>query len=170
MKSIEKILVDIAALATLALSVVITTNIILRTFFASDVPDSVIIVRDLMVPAITLPLAAATAARAHVSVTFISDMFSPRARGVLIIAASCFGLIALMPLIYAAGREFLHNWSSGEFNMGVLNLPRWPANAVFLLGLAALWIRLLLNVFEDVGELRRTGEVSDQHQTEGEEV
>ena len=61
---------------------VITVNVIGRQLFGLAVPDIVIIVRELMIPTIVFPLAVATANRAHIAVTFVTDRMSPRARGV----------------------------------------------------------------------------------------
>ena len=68
--NLEKILLGLGALAVIALGVLITSNVIARALFASQVPDSVTMVRELMVAAILLPLAAAPAARAHAPVAF----------------------------------------------------------------------------------------------------
>ena len=104
---LEKILLGLGAAAVILLGILITTNVVARAVFASSVPDSVTMVRELMVAAILLPLAAATANRAHVSVAFISDRFSPRLRSWSIVLGSVMGMIALAALIYAGTREFL---------------------------------------------------------------
>ena len=54
--NLEKILLGLGALAVIALGVLITSNVIARALFASQVPDSVTMVRELMVAAILLPL------------------------------------------------------------------------------------------------------------------
>ena len=113
--NLEKILLSLGALAVIALGVLITSNVIARALFASQVPDSVTMVRELMVAAILLPLAAATAARAHVSVAFVTDRFPDRARSVLIVAGSAIGMLALAPLIYSGGREFFAVVEKGSF-------------------------------------------------------
>ena len=74
---LEKILLGLGAAAVILLGILITSNVVARAVFASSVPDSVTLVRELMVAAILLPLAAATANRAHVSVAFVSDRFGP---------------------------------------------------------------------------------------------
>ena len=68
MKAIERIMLEFAVVSTLALALAITANVIGRQFFGWSVPDIVIIVRELMIPTIVFPLAAATASRAHIAV------------------------------------------------------------------------------------------------------
>lgn len=167
MKAIERIMLEFAVVSALALALVITANVVGRQLFGWAVPDIVIIVRELMIPTIVFPLAAATAGRAHIAVTFVTDRMSPRARGLLIIMGWFVALLAMLPLIYASWRNLSGSWSSGEFYDGLLSLPRWPMKLAFLLGLIVMTIRLVLVAGHDISELRRTGTVLDgDHGTE----
>lgn len=168
MKAIERVMLEFAVVSTLALALAITANVAGRQFFGWSVPDIVIIVRELMIPTIILPLAAATANRAHIAVTFVTDRMSPGARGRLIIMGWFVALLAMLPLIYASWRNLSGSWASGEFYDGLLRIPRWPMKLVFLLGLITMAIRLILVAREDIAELRRTGTVSVASHTEEE--
>lgn len=159
--NLEKILLGLGALAVIMLGVLITSNVVARALFASSVPDSVTMVRELMVAAILLPLASATAARAHVSVAFITDRFPPQLRSWLIVMGTFVGLIALAPLIYAGGREFLSVWTKGSYYYGDLNLPKWPGLLLFVVGIAAAWLRLLELLVRDLRTVLSGKEVSD---------
>ena len=170
MKAIERIMLEFAVVSTLALALAITVNLAGRQLFGWSVPDIVIIVRELIIPTIILPLAAATANRAHIAVTFVTDRMSPRARGRLIVFGWFVALLAMLPLIYASWRNLSGSWSSGEFYDGLLSIPRWPMKLAFLLGLVMMTIRLVLVAREDLAELRRTGTVTTQSHTEEESV
>ncbi len=170
MKAIERIMLELAVVSALALALVITVNVLARAIFGWTVPDVVIIVRELMIPTIMLPLAAATANRAHIAVTFVTDRMSPATRGRMIILGWVIALIALVPLIYASGRDLTGSWVSGEFYDGQLGIPRWPMRAVFLLGLVVMWVRLAMIAGADLSELRRTGTVVEQDHSEEEAV
>jgi len=165
--NLEKILLALGALAVIALGLLITVNVVMRAGFSSAVPDSVTMVRELMVAAILLPLGAATAARAHVSVAFITDRFPARARSWLIVMGSVIGLLALAPLIYAGGRDFLSVWEKGSFYYGDLNLPKWPGRLLFVIGIAACWLRLLELAIRDTKTILAGGTVSDDQQHAG---
>lgn len=165
--NLEKILLGLGAAAVIGLGVMITSNVVTRAVFASQVPDSVTMVQELMIAAIILPLAAATAARAHVSVAFISDRFNPRFRSWLIVMGSIVGMLAIAPLIYAGGRDFLSVWQKGSFFYGDLNLPKWPGRLLFLIGLIATFARLLELTIRDIRTIRAGGEVSDEQQHAG---
>lgn len=164
---LEKILLALGAVAVIGLGVLITSNVIARAVFNSFIPDSVIMVRELMVAAIVLPLAAATAQRAHVSVAFLSDRFPPRLRSWLIVAGSLFGMIALAPLFYKGCLELIKVIERGSFFAGDLDLPKWPGLAFFVLGLGAAWLRLLELFVRDALTVARGGVVSDEQQHAG---
>ena len=151
---IENMLLYAAIAATAVLCLMITGNVVARALFNTSLPDSIVIVRELMVAAILLPLAAATADRAHVVVEFVADRFSPRIRAWLVIFGSVMGLVALAPLIYASLRELAHAIESGEYFFGDLELPLWPGRLVFLLGLSVCWLRLLVLVIQDISSVR----------------
>lgn len=167
MRLIERTLLDLSVLALIALGVVIFANVVMRAVLGSSVPDAIILVRELMVAAIILPMAAATAARSHVAVTFLSDRMPVRVRSRLIVMGHVIGLLALIPLIYASWRVTGQAWRSGEFYYGDLNLPRWPGIALFLIGLALMWVRLAILLVGDVAQLRR-GDIL--HDADGNEV
>lgn len=163
MRLVERTLLDLAVVALVALSAVIFGDVVLRVVAGSGIPDAIILVRELMVAAIVLPLAAATAARAHVAVTFISDRMPLALRGRLILAGHVFALLALLPLIYAAWRVLAQDWASGAFYQGDLNLPRWPGIALFLAGIVIMWVRIAIMLAADIREFRATGTITDEH-------
>jgi len=132
-----------------------------RSVFGTAIPDSVILVQELMVAAILLPLAATSAARAHVCVSFITDRMGPRTRSWLIVFGSVMGLLALTPLIYAGWREFSSTWSSGSYYFGDLSLPKWPGRLLFLLGMVACWLRLAELAIRDMRTIRAGSAVDD---------
>ena len=161
MRLIERTLLDLAVLALIALGVVIFANVAMRAVLGSSVPDAIILVRELMVAAIILPVAAATAARSHVAVTFLSDRLPVRRRSQLIVLGHVVGLLALAPLIYAAWRVTAQTYVSGEFYYGDLNLLRWPGVALFLAGLVLTWVRLAILLVGDLAQLRQGDAILD---------
>lgn len=166
MRVIERTLLDLAVLALIALAGVIFVNVGMRWLGGSGLPDAIILVRELMVAAVILPMAAATAARGHVAVTFFSDRMPAALRGRLVVLGHLVGVLALIPLIFAAWRVTSQVWTSGEFYYGDLNLPRWPGVALFLLGLALMWLRLVVMLLGDIGQLARGGVIRDDNGSE----
>lgn len=159
---LERLLLGLGALAVTLLGVLIAGNVVARAVFGTSFPDSVTMVRELMVAAILLPLAAATAGRAHVCVEFISDRMGARIKSWLIVLGSVIGMLALAPLLYAGWREFSSNWSSGSFYFGDLALPKWPGRLLFLIGIGACWLRLAELAIRDTRSILSGGVVEDK--------
>ncbi|MCE0503930.1 MULTISPECIES: TRAP transporter small permease [unclassified Roseivivax] len=166
LRRIERLLVDLSVLAVLGLGILITVTVILRAGFNAAVPDAIVIVRELMVAAIILPLAATTANRAHIVVEVFANRLPVRMRDLLVIFGSLFGLLALAPLIWAGWREVTSALSSGAYFYGDLNLPKWPGRVLFLAGVSICWIRLALMVAGDIRTIRRGETIlsADPHQ------
>ena len=159
LRRIERLLLDLAVFAVIGLGVLITASVLLRITVNSGIPDTIVIVRELMVVAIVLPLAVATLERAHIVVEFLSNKMPTRVQDWLIVGGSIFGLFALSPLIFAGWRETVHTIESGAFFFGQLNLPKWPGRVIFLIGISFCWLRLLLMVIGDIRSIRRCGSV-----------
>ncbi|MGH1460192.1 MAG: TRAP transporter small permease [Paracoccaceae bacterium] len=159
LRRIERLLLDLAVFAVIGLGVLITASVLLRITVNSGIPDTIVIVRELMVVAIVLPLAVATLERAHIVVEFLSNKMPTRVQDWLIVGGSIFGLFALSPLIFAGWRETVHTIESGAFFFGQLNLPKWPGRLIFLIGISFCWLRLLLMVIGDIRTIRSGGSV-----------
>ncbi|MAX51693.1 MAG: TRAP transporter small permease [Donghicola eburneus] len=159
LRRIERLLLDLAVFAVIGLGVLITASVLLRITVNSGIPDTIVIVRELMVVAIVLPLAVATLERAHIVVEFLSNKMPTRVQDWLIVGGSIFGLFALSPLIFAGWRETVHTIESGAFFFGQLNLPKWPGRVIFLIGISFCWLRLLLMVIGDIRTIRSGGSV-----------
>ncbi|MFW2544924.1 TRAP transporter small permease [Primorskyibacter sp. 2E107] len=162
LRRIERLLVDLSICAVLALGLLITANVLMRALFNSGIPDSTVIVAELMVAAVILPLAATTANRAHIAVEFVTNRLPVRIADGLIVFGSLFGLLALAPLIWAGGRETLGAIEKSSFFFGELMLPKWPGRAIFLVGMVICWLRLLVMIVADIRTLRRGERLSDQ--------
>ena len=154
LQRIEKLLLELAVFAVLLLGALITGSVLMRVFLNSGIPDSVVMVRELMVAAIVLPLAATSAARAHIVVEFLTNRLPERLQAWLVVFGTGFGVVALTPLIYASWNETLHALQSGAFYFGQLNLPKWPGYLIFLTGISFCWLRLLLLLIQDVKRIR----------------
>ncbi len=151
---IEKLLLDLAVIAVIGLGLLITTSVVLRVTLNSGVPDTIVMVRELMVAAIVLPLAATAAARGNIVVEVLSERLPYRAQDWLVVFGSVVGLFALAPLIWAGWNEAIHTFESGSFFFGQLSLPKWPGRMIFLVGVSLCWLRLLIQVAGDVASIR----------------
>lgn len=154
---IERLCIDVATAAIILLALMIFADVIALNLFKSSVPDAVIIVRELMVLAIIMPLAAATTQRAHIAVEFLTNMLPPRVVSYFTIFGTFFGVFALSPLIYSGGKELMHQINTGSAFYGDLNLPQWPGRLAFVVGISLCWLRLLVMAVGDIVTVWRGG-------------
>ncbi|KUP91979.1 TRAP transporter small permease [Tritonibacter horizontis] len=156
---IERIFVDVAAMAIILLGLLIFVDVVALNVFAAPVPDTIIIVRELMVIAIVLPLAAATLKRAHIAVEFVTNFLPARVVNWFVVFGSLFALLALSPLVYAGTKDLIHQWTTGSVFYGDLGLPQWPGRLAFVMGVGLTWLRLLVMLFQDSLTALRGGEI-----------
>lgn len=160
LRRLERIFVDIATASIILMALVIFADVVALNVFNGAIPDTIIIVRELMVLAIVMPLAAATSARAHISVEFLTNALPPRMVGWLTVFGTAFGVLALSPMLYAGGKEFLNQWHGGSAFYGDLNLPKWPGRFAFVLGIGLGWLRLVVLMCGDALTLLRGGDIA----------
>ncbi|MBU3029646.1 TRAP transporter small permease subunit [Paracoccus marinaquae] len=159
MRVIERTLLDLAVLATVMLCAVVVGNAV----FGSSTAAATGLVRDLMIATIMLPLAAASAARAHVAVTFLTDRLPHRPRGWLILFGHAVALLALLPLIHAGFAEVMRLGATTELPDVETGPARGPGIALFLAGLSLMWLRIAIMLVADLREFRATGTITDEH-------
>jgi TRAP-type C4-dicarboxylate transport system permease small subunit len=159
LRRIEKIFVDVATIAIILLAVIIFVDVIALNIFSTSVPDAVVIVRELMVVAIIMPLAAVTMQRANISVEFVTNNLPKRIVDWFIVFGSFFALFALTPLLFSAYRDLIHQLNTGSAFYGDLNLPQWPGRIAFCIGILLCWVRLLVMVIQDSYTILRHGSI-----------
>ena len=155
LRRIEKLLLDIACAAIVALGLLITASVLLRIVANGGIPDTVVMVTELMVAAIVLPLGAVIAARANIVVEALSQYLPGRVQDLLVILGGVLGLLALAPLIWAGWKEAHDALTGGGYFFGQLNLPKWPGRLLFLIGVGFCWLRLAVQVTRDIRTVRR---------------
>ncbi|GLQ05082.1 TRAP transporter small permease [Sneathiella chinensis] len=150
---LERGLLTISVICILAMGALITLNILTRTFFGWSFPDSVIIVRELMMGAVVLPLAYVTAGRAHIMVEVFTSRMSPGAQLWLNILSSAVGSLTLLPIVYGGYLDLTGVWEDEAYFFGDLGLPEWPGRLAFFLGYTFFVVRLVVLTLQDVREL-----------------
>lgn len=149
-KSLGTALDSIAATAVVLLCLLIVSNVISRQFLDSGVPDSTLLVKELMVPAILFPLASATANRAHVAIEFFAQHFPARLNFWIAVFSGLVGLLVAGVLLAAGWQELAENFSTGARYAGDFDLPKWPSRALFVLAILFFVLRLLEVLWQDL--------------------
>ena len=150
MGRVEKLFLDLGAFAIAIFCIYICVGILLRTFFASQVPDEVVIVGELMVAALILPLGFVAADRGFIAVELLTNRLPPIVQRWLNVLAVCVGLLATLPITYAAFHAAENALTSGNYFFGLLSLPEWPGRLAFFCGYIVFVLRLLDLLIHDL--------------------
>jgi len=142
----ERFLTSAAMLATGSLCVIVTTVVISRWFYQPVIPDDVHLVRELMIAVVLLPLASITARHKHIRVTVFTDWTSPNTIKTLSVFGDVVGLFFVGLLLWAGTRSLAGALESAEYHDGDIYFPTWIGFALYVTGLGACFLRLLLIV------------------------
>lgn len=141
---------SIAAVSVVLLCLLIVSNVISRQFLDSGVPDSTLLVKELMIPTILFPLASATANRAHVAIDFFAQYFPTRVNFWVAVFSGLVGLLVAAVLLVAGWQELVENFTSGAKYASDFDLPKWPSRAVFVLAIIFFVLRLGQVLWQDL--------------------
>lgn len=147
---IERALNTVAAVAIVLLCLLIVANVLSRQLLQSGVPDVIVLVRELMVPAILFPLASATSQRAHVAIEFLAQHFPDGLNRWIAVLAALVGLLISTALLLGGWFELWKTFKSGAHYAGDFQLPKWPSRALFVLAMAMFELRLLQTFLVDL--------------------
>lgn len=100
-------------------------------------------------------LAYAQQRRAHIRVELLYSQVGPRGKSFMeavthIVAFIFFALVAWQGYV-----ELLYSWEIRESTMGSVRFPLYPARSLLLLGVSLLLLRLVVDIVQDIGRLRR---------------
>ena len=150
MKRIEHLLDTVAAIAIVLLGLLITLNVVAREVIQTGVPDIIIMVKELMIAAILFPLAGATAARAHIAIEVIANLFPAGLNRWIAVFAALIGVLIASVLLLAGWMEFWKTFNSNAHYGGTFHWPKWPGRALFVVAIAFFQLRLLNVLWVDL--------------------
>ena len=147
---IEHLLDTVAAIAIVLLGLLITLNVVAREVIQTGVPDIIIMVKELMIAAILFPLAGATAARAHIAIEVIANLFPAGLNRWIAVFAALIGVLIASVLLLAGWMEFWKTFNSNAHYGGTFHWPKWPGRALFVVAIAFFQLRLLNVLWVDL--------------------
>ncbi|UYV38693.1 TRAP transporter small permease [Rhodobacteraceae bacterium D3-12] len=153
----------VAAVAVAGLTVLILTEIILRSVFSSSMLVTEELAGYLVSAAITLALAPTFHDGAMIRLTLISSRLRAGPQRILELILT---LVALVVALYWARyilRSVLKLFDRGSSSSGVIAFPLWLPEAIALFGVASLALVLLAHSLQLLTQGLDTGEGSNDH-------
>lgn len=146
----EFVLDTLGAIAVALLCLLIVVTVFAREALAIAVPDSIILVRELMVPAILFPLSAATSRRSHVAIDLFANHFPDALNRWIAAFAALVGIIIVATLVFAGWEQTVNNWTNGAHHGGELLIPKWISRAAYFIAFGFVLLRMIQIFFVDL--------------------
>ena len=143
LKKSEYLLDTLGAIAVALMCLLIFATVVAREAFAIAVPDSIILVRELMVPAILLPLSAATSKRAHVAIDLFANHFPDALNRWIAAFAALIGIVIVATLVIAGWQQFVNTWNNGAHHGGDLLIQKWISRGAYFVAFGFVLIRMI---------------------------
>jgi tripartite ATP-independent transporter DctM subunit len=155
---VEKVFGGLSAAVITFIMLLTTVDVILRYVFNSPLPGAYTLCEMLMVAAVYPAVAYVQQQKGHVRVDIIIDRLkgSPRISfelATLLLALVAFGIMCWQSGILAWGA-----WVSGDYDMGEIHYPFWPAKTVMTLGVGLLCLRFITDIKNYFLELKKSSE------------
>jgi TRAP-type C4-dicarboxylate transport system permease small subunit len=147
----ERGLHSISAFVILAMTLLITMDVILRYVFNRPIPGSYEISEALMVLIVFLALSYTQARKGHLRVLMVVYRMPPRVRTALELFALLFNLGILGLIAWQGGSMALIAWKTKSISMGIFGFPLWIPRGALFLGGVALSIRFMVDFAYEVG-------------------
>lgn len=142
----DRLLADVAGAALFGMMLLTVVSSAGRFLFSVPVPDMEAIAEMLLVAVVFLGLAYTQATRQHVEVTLFTDRLPARVIRKFVWFGCLVGLIGFAVLAYAMGIGAQRAYATGDAYLGVNQIVTWPARAIAVVGIAALIVRLSLDL------------------------
>lgn len=150
LRRVESALDALGACATVLLCILIVLTVFFREMLGFGLPDGIILVRELMVPAILFPLAVATSRRAHVSIEVIANHFPDTLNRWIAVLAALVGLTIVIAFAVGGWQQFARTLENGAHYGGDLFIPKWISRAAFVLAFFVVTLRMVQILWVDL--------------------
>lgn len=152
---VSRVLNIAAPIGVGVLMLLITGDVIGRSFFDHPIPGTLYISQYVLVSAVYCGLAYCAVLKGHVKIDLLVSRFSERARAVIGAVTGLISLVVFSLLVWSATLMTLSSWSGGEVSLDKLRLPAWPFRAVLVIGVVMLCLVLLIEIIHRIAKAVR---------------
>lgn len=139
-----------------AMMLLVTGDVLGRYLFNSPIHGTTEITEFMMVGLLYFTLAHTQALKAHIRVDMLVSLFSPRARLICEEITYFLGFILLALITWQSLVSAIQAWKIGETTFGLILFPLFPAKVLIPIGCFIVCLRLILDFFHGLRNLRKT--------------
>lgn len=131
-----------------------SVDVVLRYVFNSPITGSYTLCEMLMIGAVYPAIAYVQQQKAHVRVDILIDRLKGVPRITFELATLFMALAAYGIVCWQSGKLAWVAWVTGDFDMGEISIPFWPARAVMTLGFGLLCVRFITDIKDCIMHLK----------------
>lgn len=147
LSAIEDGIVVIAGLIVIALMLVVTADVIMRSLFNTPLPNSYEYMELGMVFIVYLGAAQVQREKGHIAIDAVVKKLPPRGRALAEMFGCLVGLVLMLAIGWWGAQAAWNSYVTSEYIGSVARLPVLPARLALLFGVAVLSLRLLIDIF-----------------------
>jgi tripartite ATP-independent transporter DctM subunit len=132
-----------------------TLDVALRYLFNSPLPGAYALCEMLMVCTVYPAAAYVQQKKGHVRVDIIIDRVRGAARTTFELATLYLALVSFALVGWQSGALAWEAWVTGDYDMGLVAYPFWPAKTLMTIGIVLLCLRLFTDIGHQFKELRQ---------------
>ena len=125
-------------------------DVIGTQFLKSPLPGAKELTESTMVLIVFGALTYAQIKRSHIRVELLYTRMGPRGRAVMDVIADIAALLFFSLLLWQAVNEAIFSVQLKEATVGLIRFPLYPARIILAAGTGLLFLRLLIDLFEDL--------------------
>lgn len=152
-RPIENGLAILAGVIIIALTFVITFDVISRAFFNAPIQNSYEFMALGLVPIVYFGLAKVQANGENIFIESATSWLPIRAQSFLDLCGCLVGLFTMGAIAYWGALATLHDFKSGDYAGSVSQVLIWPFRATLVVGSVALMLRLVIDVLRHVSAI-----------------
>lgn len=146
----ERVLVYVAV-GIIAIMIFLTSaDVFMRYVFNRPIPSTFELEQFLLVGVVYLTLAYVQYQKGHIRLDILADRSPPRIQTALRLFSHVICLVTFAFITWRSGIEAYKAWSIGEYTMGLISYPLWPAKWMIPIGSALLCFRFISDIYSDV--------------------
>lgn len=147
LSTIEDWLAILAGLIVLALMIVVTADVIMRSLFNSPLPNSYEYMELGMVFVVYLGAAQVQREKRHIAIDAVIKALPPRGSALLEMFGCVVGLILMAAIGWWGAQAAWSSFVTSEYIGSVAHVPVLPARIALLCGVLVLCVRLVIDIW-----------------------
>ena len=153
---VERAATFIGIITLLLLMFLTVADVTGRYVFNWPIPGAYEISELMLIPIVFLGLAHIQDLRQHIRVDFLEKYFPKKMNWYLNLCSWFLGASFFLIMTWQSALQAWEAWITGDYYMGLLEVPLWPARTLLAIGLGLLTIRFALSFIQDLNTIKRT--------------